>query len=171
MLKQVGLNFKQIPSHIDEHINGMMPEEYVMHYAQEKAEEIQRNYPDSLIIGADTTVVLHNEIIGKPADKKDAFDILHKLSGQCHEVLTGIAILHKESILRNISKTKVYFNKISVSDIDEYIETSEPMDKAGAYGIQGYGSQFIDKIEGCYFNVMGFPIPLFYEMCKQMIGC
>ena len=107
MLKQVGLNFKQIPSHIDEHINGMMPEEYVMHYAQEKAEEIQRNYPDSLIIGADTTVVLHNEIIGKPADKKDAFDILHKLSGQCHEVVTGVALYHKDTVITDFAVTKV----------------------------------------------------------------
>jgi len=168
LLKQVGLQFEQIPSHIDEHINGMMPDEYVMHCAQKKAEEIQKKYPNSLIIGADTTVVLNNEIIGKPIDEHDAYIILNKLSGQCHEVFTGVSVLYHTSSVLDIAKTKVYFNEISDSDISEYISTAEPMDKAGAYGIQGYGSQFIKKIEGCYFNVMGFPIPLFYEMIKKI---
>ena len=168
LLKQVGLHFEQIPSHIDEHINGMDPEEYVLHYAQKKAEEIQKRYPNSLIIGADTTVILHNEIIGKPNNKKDAFAILKKLSGNCHEVFTGVSILFRDIQISDIAKTKVYFNEISDDDLREYIATGEPMDKAGAYGIQGYGSQFIGKIEGCYFNVMGFPIPLFYEMCIKL---
>jgi septum formation protein len=169
LIEQVGLHFRQIPSHIEEHINGMNPEEYVMHYARKKAEEIQKKHPNSLIIGADTTVVLNNEIIGKPRDEDDAFHIVKKLSGKCHEVFTGVSVLLRDNRLTDIAKTKVYFKQISDEDIREYISTSEPMDKAGAYGIQGFGSQFIDKIEGCYFNVMGFPIPLFYKMCNKVI--
>jgi len=168
LLKQVGLNFRQIPSHIEELLNEMPSDEFVLHYAKKKAEEIHKKYPDSLIIGADTIVVLNNEIIGKPQNNEDAFQILKKLSGKCHEVLTGVSIILNNLQISDIAKTKVYFKPISDEDIREYISTGEPMDKAGAYGIQGYGSQFIDKIEGCYFNVMGFPIPLFYEMCIKL---
>ena len=167
LLKQIGLQFEQIPSHIKENFNGMQPDDFVLYYSKKKAEEIQKTYPESLIIGADTIVVLNNEIIGKPQNDEDAFQILKKLSGKYHEVLTGVSILFHDSQLSDIAKTKVYFKSISDEDLREYVSTSEPMDKAGAYGIQGYGSQFIDKIEGCYFNVMGFPIPLFYEMCKK----
>jgi len=167
LLKNVGLQFEQIPSHIEENLNGMQPEDFVIHYSQKKAEAIQKIHTDSFIIGADTIVVLNNKIIGKPKNDEDAFQILKKLSGKCHEVLTGVSILFHDSQVSDIAKTKVYFNPISDEDIREYISTGEPMDKAGAYGIQGYGSQFIDKIEGCYFNVMGFPIPLFYEMCEK----
>lgn len=169
MLEQVGLHFEQIPSHIEENFNGMLPEEFVLYYSRKKAEEVQKSHPDSLIIGADTIVVLNNEIIGKPQNDEEAFQILKKLSGKCHEVLTGVSILFHDSQLSDIAKTKVFFKLISDEDIKEYISTGEPMDKAGAYGIQGYGSQFIDKIEGCYFNVMGFPISLFYEMYSKLI--
>ncbi len=169
LLEQVGLHFEQIPSHIEENFNGMLPEEFVLYYSRKKAEEVQKSHPDSLIIGADTIVVLNNEIIGKPQNDEEAFQILKKLSGKCHEVLTGVSILFHDSQLSDIAKTKVFFKLISDEDIKEYISTGEPMDKAGAYGIQGYGSQFIDKIEGCYFNVMGFPISLFYEMYSKLI--
>ena len=168
LLEQVGLHFEQIPSHIEENFNGMQPIDFVLHYSKKKAEEIQKIYPDSVIIGADTIVVLDNMILGKPQNDEDAFQILKKLSGKCHEVLTGVSILFHDSQIYDIAKTKVYFSPISDEDIKEYISTGEPMDKAGAYGIQGYGSQFIDKIDGCYFNVMGFPIPLFYEMIKKV---
>ncbi len=167
LLEQVGMQFEQIPSHIEENLNGMQPDDFVLHCSNKKAEEIQKSHTDSLIIGADTIVVLNNEIIGKPQNDEDAFQILKKLSGKCHEVLTGVSILFHDLQLSDIAKTKVFFKLISDEDIKEYISTGEPMDKAGAYGIQGYGSQFIDKIEGCYFNVMGFPIPLFYEMCRK----
>ncbi|TSA24507.1 septum formation inhibitor Maf [bacterium] len=168
LLEQVGLHFEQIPSHIEENLNGMLPEEFVLYYSREKAEEVQKSHPDSLIIGADTIVVLDNMIIGKPQNDEESFQILKKLSGKCHEVLTGVSILFHDSQISDIAKTKVYFKQISDEDIREYVFTGEPMDKAGAYGIQGFGSQFIDKIEGCYFNVMGFPIPLFYEMIKKV---
>ncbi len=168
LLEQVGLKFEQIPSHIEENLNGMLPDEFVLHYSLKKAEEIQKTHSNSLIIGADTIVVLNNKIIGKPQNDEEAFQILKKLSGKCHEVLTGVSILFHDSQISDIAKTKVFFKLIADEDIKEYISTGEPMDKAGAYGIQGYGSQFIDKIDGCYFNVMGFPIPLFYEMIKKV---
>ncbi len=170
LLKQVGLTFRQIPSHIEELLNDMDPEEFVLHYAQKKAEEIKKNYSNELIIGADTIVVLDNTIIGKPQHQDHACEILSMLSGKCHEVYTGVSVLFEDRIIKDIAKTKVFFNKLSQNDIREYVKTGEPIDKAGAYGIQGYGSQFIDTIEGCYFNVMGFPIPLFYNMCTQLIN-
>ncbi len=168
LLEQVDLQFEQIPSHIEENLNGMHPDDFVLYYSKKKAEEIQKSHPNSLIIGADTIVVLDNKIIGKPQNDEDAFQILKKLSGKCHEVFTGVSIILNNTHISDIAKTKVYFKPISDEDIKEYISTGEPADKAGAYGIQGYGSQLIDKIEGCYFNVMGFPIPLFYEMCIKL---
>lgn len=168
LLEQVGVKFEQIPSHIEENINRMQPDDFVLHYSKKKAEEIQKTHPDSLIIGADTIVVLDNKIIGKPQNDENAFQILQKLSGKCHEVYTGISILFHDTHISDIAKTKVFFKPMSDEDIREYVSTGEPMDKAGAYGIQRYGSQFIDKIDGCYFNVMGFPIPLFYEMCIKL---
>lgn len=169
LLRQVGLKFRQIASNILEVENGMSPEEFVLYYSMKKADEIFKRCPDSFVIGADTTVLLENTVLGKPQNREEAKRFLQMLSGNRHIVLTGVSILCKNNHISDIEKTKVYFNHISEEDIEEYLATNEPMDKAGAYGIQGFGSQFIKKIDGCYFNVMGFPIPLFYKMCKSII--
>jgi len=166
LLHQIGLKFRQISSDIEEVENGMSPEDFVIHYSMKKADKVFKRHPDSFVIGADTTVLLENTVLGKPKNHDEAHRFLQMLSGNRHIVLTGVSILYKDNYISDIEKTKVYFNHISEEDIEEYINTNEPMDKAGAYGIQGFGSQFINKIEGCYFNVMGFPIPLFYKMCN-----
>ncbi len=105
----------------------------------------------------------------KPQNTKEAEKSLKLLSDNKHTVVTAVSIHYKNNIHSKIARTKVFFHKLSQREIKEYIATNEPMDKAGAYGIQGYGSQFIKKIEGCYFNVMGLPVPLFYEMCKDIL--
>ncbi|MEA2103447.1 MAG: nucleoside triphosphate pyrophosphatase [Candidatus Cloacimonadota bacterium] len=168
LLEQVGLDFRQIPSAIEETEKDISSEEFVIHYSREKAKKIHRSFPNSLIIGADTVVLIDGKRLGKPADKIEAKYYLQQLSANSHTVLTGITVLYQEKIISEIAKTKVFFHAISEMDLQEYVETEEPMDKAGAYGIQGFGSQFIKKIEGCYFNVMGFPIPLFYEICREI---
>lgn len=169
LLQQIGLKFRQIYSNVEEVENEMSPEDFVVHYSLKKAEKVFKTNPNSFVIGVDTIILIDNKIIGKPKNRKDAKKFLQILSGNFHTVLSGVSILYKEKNVSNIEKTKVYFNQISANDIGEYLKTNEPMDKAGAYGIQGFGSQFIQKIEGCYFNVMGFPIPLFYKMCNSIV--
>jgi septum formation protein len=169
LLRQIGLKFRQIASNIIEVENGMSPEDFVIHYSMKKADKVFKTHPNSFVIGVDTIVIIDNKILGKPKNRKEAKKFLQMLSGNCHIVLSGISICTKKNKISDIEITKVYFNKISEPDIKEYLNTNEPMDKAGAYGIQGFGSQFIKKIDGCYFNVMGFPIPLFYKMCNSIV--
>ncbi|MCK4357453.1 MAG: septum formation protein Maf [Candidatus Cloacimonetes bacterium] len=169
LLQQIGLKFSQISSNIEEVENEMSPEDFVVYYSLKKAEKIFKSNPNSFVIGVDTIVFIDNKIIGKPKNRNQAKKFLQTLSGNCHTVLSGISILYKDKIISRVEKTKVCFKQILEKDIEEYIKTNEPMDKAGAYGIQGFGSQFIKKIEGCYFNVMGFPIPLFYEMVQKTL--
>jgi septum formation protein len=168
LLKQVGLKFRQITSGVEESKNQMSPRDFVLYYSAKKANTVFVRYPNSFVIGVDTIVWIGNQILGKPKNRDQAKEFLQRLSGNCHIVLSGISICTKKAKTSDVESTKVYFNKISESDIEEYLDTKEPMDKAGAYGIQGLGSQFVKKIEGCYFNVMGFPIPLFYKMCKSI---
>jgi septum formation protein len=168
LLKQIGLEFRQIPSGIVETENQMSPVDFVLSYSMKKAKKVFTRFPDSFVIGVDTIVWFNNQILYKPRDRSQAKEFLQKLSGNCHTVLSGVSICTKQVEISDVEKTKVYFNKISQTDIEEYLDTKEPFDKAGAYGIQGFGSQFIKKIDGCYFNVMGFPIPLFYKMCKSI---
>lgn len=168
LLKQLGLKFRQISANIKEVENGMPSDDFVKYYSMKKADKVFKNNLNSFVIGADTIILIDNKIIGKPRNYNEAKKFLRTISSNCHIVLTGISICFKETTISKIEKTKVYFNQISEQDIEEYILTNEPMDKAGAYGIQGFGSQFIKRIEGCFFNVMGFPIPLFYKMVKEL---
>ncbi|MBL7107972.1 MAG: septum formation protein Maf [Candidatus Cloacimonetes bacterium] len=169
LLKKVGLKFRQIASEIREIKNEMSPEKFVTYYSQKKAEKIYSNHPNSFVIGTDTIILFNKKIIGKPKNRNEAKSFLKVLSNNSHKVITGISIYSTGKIVSDIEKTNVFFNVISDKEIDEYLTTNEPFDKAGAYGIQGFGSQFIKKIDGCYFNVMGFPISLFYQMCKSFV--
>lgn len=140
---------------------GEKPAQIAMSLAFEKAfwvSELFKN--DEIIIGADTIVVYKNKILGKPKNKEDAFRILSLLSGEKHSVITGISIIKANSDLKIVDyeKTRVEFRKLSQNQINRYIETMEPMDKAGAYGIQGYGEILVKGIEGCYSNVVGLPV-------------
>lgn len=166
LLDQINLTCTVIPSGLleDKH-DGQAPEEYAAELAAAKAAAVAEKHPDALVIGADTIVILENEILGKPTDRDDAFLILSKLSGRTHTVITGVSIQSKKhSISDNFfEETQVSFKKISDFDIYTYIDTYQPFDKAGSYGIQDGFSVWIHHIEGCFFNVMGFPLSAFYE--------
>ncbi|MGI6174839.1 MAG: Maf family protein [Christensenellales bacterium] len=125
---------------------------------------------ESVYIGADTIVVLHGETLGKPANEQEAARMLRSLSGRQHIVLTGVFVLDAASGAHRCSheETKVFFSELNEAEISSYIESQEPMDKAGAYGIQGLGARFIERIEGCFYNVMGLPINRLWRMLKEL---
>jgi len=135
-----------------------------MRLAREKAAAVALD-SGRIVLGADTTVVIDGEILGKPADASDAARMLRRLSGRVHEVITGICI-HGQVV--DAAATRVWFAPLSETEIADYVATGDPMDKAGAYGIQGLASKFIPRIEGCYFNVMGLPISLVYSHLRVL---
>lgn len=146
---------------ISEKINsGELPEVVVMSLAFKKALAISYSYPDDIVIGADTIVVNDGVILGKPNDEGEAYKMLKNLSSKSHKVITGISILSQSKGIKIIDyeSTIVKFRELSDRQIKNYIFTKEPLDKAGSYGIQGLGAVFVEKIDGCYFNVVGLPL-------------
>jgi len=167
----IGVRTLVVQSNYEEALFTANPRKLVKEHALQKALTVKKQMDlDCLIIGADTIVVHNKVILGKPECKQEAVKFLELLSDQTHSVYTGISILYKNIVLQDFEKTRVTFKALSSEEIDEYISTSEPFDKAGSYGIQGYGSQFIKKINGCYFNVMGFPVNNFYNLLLQIEG-
>ncbi len=169
LLKVLDIDFTVIPSNICEEIKKELTnEEVVMDLALQKAEDISSRNPDAYVLGFDTLVILDGIPIGKPKDKDDAFRMLRSLSGKTHTVLTGCAIV--SNIYRDTfySSADVTFNEMSDEEINEYIDTEEPMDKAGAYGIQAYGSKFIKEVKGDYFTIVGLPIAKLYNKLKVL---
>lgn len=175
LLSQMGLHFEVLPSQGEEIITKIKPEEAVMELAQQKAAEVAaRCADDTLIIGADTVVVKDGKILGKPADEDDAVRMLSLLEGSAHQVYTGVCLMKKvdgrESSHTFYEETKVTFYPMSRSEIQSYVESGDPMDKAGAYGIQGSCAVYISGIAGDYNNVVGLPIArLYHEMIE--FGC
>lgn len=145
------------------------PVENVKRLAYEKAKAIGEVYEDDWILGCDTIVVYEQEILGKPKDEKDARDMLSKLSGKAHLVYTGIALYNKsqQKLIQEVVCSKVYMKNLSQEELDWYLATGESLDKAGSYGIQGFGSNFIEKIEGDYFNIVGLPVGTVYKLLKE----
>jgi len=171
IFKMIGINALQVPSFLDEPSIDLPPHKYVMWQAKRKAEAISKRMDtECIIVAADTIVYQDKQILEKPKDIYQAADYLSRLAGNTHLVYTGVCVIYKNKVLCKYEKTLVEFRPLSIYEIEEYINTSEPMDKAGAYGIQGFGSQFISKITGCYFNVMGFPISLFYTMIQEIMA-
>ena len=167
ILEQAGIPFLVRPAAVDETpLPGEAPSHYVTRIAREKAVAVTAG-PGEIILGADTTVVIHGEILGKPNDSADAARMLSLLSGQRHSVLTGIYLRSRDRSLADCAETSVWFAPLSRSEIEEYAASREPMDKAGAYAIQGRASKFIERIEGCYFNVMGLPVALVYRHLRN----
>jgi septum formation protein len=163
ILRQAGIPFVVRAASVDETpLPGERPEEYVQRLAERKALAI-RAEPDEVVLGADTTVVVGSEMLGKPADAADARRMLTLLAGRRHEVMTGICLRRGGESIRDWAVTAVWFAPMSDAEIDAYVASGEPMDKAGAYAIQGLASKFIEKIEGCYFNVVGLPVALVYR--------
>jgi len=173
LLKSIGLEFRVMPSHTDEDpiINGT-PSEGVINNARKKGIEIAAKHPDSLIICADTIVVLGDRVMGKPVSEEDAYDMISNLSGQTHQVLTavGLIIQKYERMSLDVVSTDVTFRKLNDEEIWAYINTGEPFDKAGAYGIQGQGAILIQGINGCFFNVVGFPLSRFFIMLDEFLS-
>jgi septum formation protein len=173
LLKQLGINFKSFSIDLKEDIfDGEHPVKTVKRLALHKSEAAIKKVKKGIVITADTIVVLDNEIIGKPKDKKDAFKILSKLSGRTHIVYTGFVVRNLESgkIIIDFEKTKVTFRKLFPKEIKDYIETGSPMDKAGAYGIQDdFGAVFVKRIDGCYYNVVGLPLAKVYKSLLEVL--
>lgn len=184
ILTAVGWNFTKDVADVDEsEIAGELPEDYVRRLAREKAETVAAKYENAVILGADTTVVVENQILGKPTDLADARRMLRMLSGVWHEVLTGVAIVKKgenegqvngktnrklkignPTSAVGLQKTRVKFAAMSETEINFLVENGAPLDKAGAYAVQAQAALFIEKIEGDYWNVVGLPVNLIYEM-------
>ncbi len=159
--------FDVIPSGIEEVASGT-PAQQVEKLAADKAADIAGRYPDAVVIGADTLVAVGGQVLGKPKDEAEAFAMLRRLSGRSHTVCTGVAVISGGQTHTAVEATRVTFCRMSDDVIRGYIATGEPMDKAGAYGIQGYGGKFISGIEGCFFNVMGLPLNRLYTMLKNI---
>ncbi len=164
----VGWSFEKHVADIDEtELDGENPADYVQRLAKEKAEAVAQNYKDVLVLGADTTVVIDNKIIGKPVDLDDARKMLKMLSGCEHKVLTGVALVQGDVTKVGLQTTKVSFNEMNDEEIEFLVKFGEPLDKAGGYAVQAQAALFIEKIEGDYWNVVGLPINLVYRMVME----
>jgi septum formation protein len=168
ILRQAGIPFTVRVAPVDE---TPLPHENPADYVQRLAEAKSLAVPaatDEIVLGADTTVVVGGEMLSKPVDAADARRMLALLSGQRHEVLTGICLRRGENRIRDHAVTAVWFAPMSAAEIEAYAASGEPMDKAGGYAVQGAASKFIPRIEGCYFNVVGLPIALVYRHYREL---
>jgi septum formation protein len=177
LLRNAGIPFRVQPANVDETPQaGEMPREYAERLAREKALAVWRMHPAEIVLGADTIVVVDETILGKPRDAEDAFRMLRLLSGREHRVITGVCLMKSRGDSENSTPeskiasetTLVTMTAISDEEIRAYIATGEPMDKAGAYAIQGMASRWIPRIEGDYSNVVGLPVALVYRMLKEV---
>jgi septum formation protein len=166
------VKYDVIPSTVDEtalieQLGDVPPKKLVQELAAAKAIDVFRSNPDAIVIGADTVVVIDGEILGKPVDTTDAYNMLSRLSGRTHEVFTGIAVIKKDSSQSDAIRTFVKFKPWSAQEISAYIATGDPMDKAGSYGIQNSDISPVESIDGDYYNVMGLPVEDLRTMLKN----
>ncbi|MGZ4897963.1 MAG: Maf family protein [Candidatus Angelobacter sp.] len=168
LLREIGVPFRVHAAHINEdQITGEAPGAYALRLAREKAEAVAVQYPQSYVIGADTIVVVDGEVLGKPKDQGDAVRMLWRLSGRGHEVTTAVSVVAPGTLAETrASTTKVYFRELAEDEIQRYVAGGEPMDKAGAYAIQGGASRWADRIEGEFSNVVGLPLSLVTDMLR-----
>ena len=168
LLRNAGIAFEVRARSVEEvRAAGEAPLDYAMRLARDKAEAAWEGR-DEVVLGADTIVVLRDTVLEKPSDEAHAQSMLAALSGQEHVVITGISLRHPRGVVVDSESTRVHFSELSAAEIREYVDSGEPMDKAGAYAIQGLASKFVDRIEGCYFNVMGLPVPRVYRILKKL---
>jgi septum formation protein len=166
ILRQAGIPFTVRAAPVDETpLTGEKPEDYVRRLAEQKALAVEAA-PAETVLGADTTVVIDGRMLAKPEDAADARRMLGTLSGRCHEVLTGICLRRGSSLVCDWAATRVWFSSMTADEIDAYVASGEPADKAGAYAIQGLASKYIERIDGCYFNVVGLPVALVYRYLR-----
>lgn len=166
LLAQMGVTeFEVLPARGEETApEGLKPDELVRQLALQKAEEVFALRPEATVIGADTIVVLEDEVLGKPGDRAEAVHMLTRLSGRSHQVYTGVAVLSGDAGMTHAECTQVDFRELTAAEIEAYVDTGEPMDKAGAYGIQGKACVFIRGIRGDYYNVVGLPVCALHEI-------
>jgi len=168
ILTQAGIEFVVRAAVVDETpLAGETPREHVLRLSRLKAEAVAAA-PGEIVLGADTVVVAGGKLLGKPSSRQEAAWMLRQLSGTEHEVLTGVCLRTDSRLLQDTASTRVWFLRLSEEEIADYVATGEPMDKAGAYAIQGRASKFVEKIEGCFFNVVGLPVALVYNRLKEL---
>ena len=168
LMALAGFDFEVITADVDEVFDPLLePCKLVMSLAFQKASAVASSNPDATVIGADTVVVLDGKVLGKPHSEEEAVQMLRELSGNTHEVYTGVCIIKGDKVHKFYECTKVTFWPLEDELIAEYVATKDPMDKAGAYGIQGKGSVLVKGIEGDYFNVVGFPVSRFFREIKS----
>lgn len=169
LLSLIGIQHEVRPADIDE---AELPDENPVNHcerlAREKAMIISEHEPDAVVIGSDTIVVLDGEILGKPNSAEEADETLSKLSGRTHTVHTAVAVFYRGELKSGVESVEVTFRKLSTSAIRAYIATGEPMDKAGAYGIQGFGATIVERVHGDYFAVMGLPLGRLVAVCQEL---
>lgn len=172
ILELADIVFDVFPSQVKEMITKEKPEEVVMELAGQKAWDVwKKTDGEKIVVGADTVVAYEGHILGKPKDEEDAVCMLSMLSGNIHQVYTGVSIIQKGREYSFYEETKVKFYPLTKDEIQKYVKTKEPMDKAGAYGIQGKAALFIQGIKGDYYNVVGFPIARFLQEIKRLDTC
>ena len=179
LLRAAAIPFETDASDVDETRRpGELPDPYVRRLAEEKARAVAPKHPDRVVLAADTVVVVDGDVLGKPQDAADAVRMLALLSGRTHSVLTGVCVVKagglpaeapqaRRGVQVDVAETRVEFAPLSRADIEWYVASREPMDKAGAYAIQGLGSRFVTRIEGSYSNVVGLPVALVARMCTR----
>jgi septum formation protein len=168
LLTQAGFQFVVLAADIDESRHeGEAPADYVQRLALEKAQAIHKLHPDAVVLGADTTVVLDGEVLNKPVDPDDAERMLRSLAGREHQVHTGIAVVSGGEYRQHIETTTVFFSQMRDTDLAHYLGSGDSLDKAGAYGIQGYAARWVSRIEGDFFNVMGLPIAATVKLLEE----
>lgn len=167
----MGLDFEIIPSDYEEDMSlDISPEELVKTFSYGKAKSVADKLHEGIVIGVDTIACIKNKKLGKPKNKEEAFRMLKNLSNNYHEVYSGVCLIDAKTkkIIQDFEVTKVKFKKLEDNEIKSYIETGDPMDKAGSYGVQGLASIFVERIDGCFFNVMGLPIQNLYNNLKKI---
>ena len=170
LMTLAGFRFDVICADIDEIVpEKALPQEVVMSLALQKAQAVAKDHRKSAVVGSDTVVALDGKILGKPRSEKEAAEMLRSLSGRIHKVFTGVAIVCGEKVTSFFEETEVEFYTLTDQEILDYVATGEPMDKAGAYGIQGRGAVLVKRINGDYFNVMGLPISKVYRELKDCV--
>ena len=168
ILRSVGWEFIKVVPEVDEsQQDDESPEDYVLRLAAAKANAIAASHPCEIVLGADTTVVIDGQIVGKPTDLEDARRMIEALKDNSHDVLTGVAIVRDGSIATGFQRTRVDFSQMSEAEVNFLVEKGDPLDKAGAYAVQAQAALFIEGIEGDYWNVVGLPIGLVYRLVKQ----
>ena len=169
LLSLVGIPHEVRPADLDERVlPGELPAPHAERLARAKAEAVAVKEPDAVVIGADTIVVLDGDILGKPRDAGDAAAMLHRLAGRTHTVLTAVAVARDGRTVSGVESVEVTFRPLTAEQIDAYIATGEPMDKAGAYGIQGYGAVIVERVHGDYFAVMGLALGRLVGLLEQV---